>query len=81
MRNVSDQGRTKSDPALLLIDVAVDFPVYLTKRRILTGNINPQVTTEMRVFILTFKVSFAHISMTDFSFLVRFNVVICISHG
>jgi hypothetical protein len=60
----------------LVVDVAVVFPGDHVKRQILTGDINPQVTTEMGVFVLTFKVSLTRINVAFFSLFVGFNVVI-----
>ena len=67
-------------PALLRYDVTVHFPVDQSWRQISTGDIDPQVTTQMGVFVFAFEVSLTRINVALFSLVVRFNVIMCISH-
>jgi hypothetical protein len=77
---INKQGRTAIGPALLRYDVTVHFPVDRSWRQISTGDIDPQITSEMGVFVLTFKISFTRINVAFFSFFVGFDVIIWISH-
>jgi len=80
LRVCNKQGRTLIGSALLRYDVTVHFPVDQSWRQISTGDIDPQVTTQMGVFVFAFEVSFTRINVAFFSLFVGFNVIMCISH-